>query len=429
MTTKVRALSIGAVLLTMMWLAGCDHYGCTSGATFGNSSCTASGSGLSGSGGGTNTSAAYVYAVDEGTNGAANGTIDGYALDTSVSTFGPISTYTAPAIPLNNGGTGMAVAQGVYLYAAIGSTNQIYGWTITSSGALTQIASSPFTSPAAGGYIGGVGQANMIVNPAGTLLFISDAVTSSVYVYSIGSGGVLTEVGAFSCPTGFTPINLATDGLGKYLYVINGSYSTHQGSGIAAFSIGTGSSLGTLTPVTGSPFTGTTYAMWQVAGDPTGKYLIGTTGRTVVYNGTDDKNLYVFSIGTNGALTLVTTQPTVYTPFSIAVPANTGGELVYSFGFNDDATAFNPVEGYAISSTGTLKAISGSPFSLGEGSWGQFDQSGTLLFSYASYIDQSTNTIVTQISPLSVGSGGALSEPIANTTLVTPGFWAVADVP
>lgn len=428
MTTKVRALLLAGLVLATMWLAGCDHYVC--GTTFGSSSCTSSGSGLSQGNGGTPTSAAYVYAVDEGTNGAANGTIDGYALDTTAVTFAPISNYTAPTIPLNSGGTGMAVAQGIYLYAAFGSVNQIFGWTIGSSGALTSIAGSPFSSAAAGGYISGVGQDNMIVNPAGTLLFISDAVTSSVYVYSIASGGALTSVGTFACPTGFTPMNLTTDGLGKYLYVVNGTDSTHQGHGIAAFSISSG---GALTPVAGSPFTASGYNMWQVRGEPTGKYLIGTSGTTVPVNGVDDDKLYVFSItqsGTSaGALTQLATQATNFSPYSIAVQSNANGNLVYSFSFNDTATGFNAIEGFSISSTGGLSPASGEPFAIGEGSWGQFDQSGALLFSYASFVNAGTNVVTTQISPLSVGSSGTLSAPVNSTTLVTPGFWAVADAP
>lgn len=428
MTTRVRTLWIAAVLLAMTWLAGCDHYVCSSGATFGGS-CTASGSGLS-QGNPTGSSSAFVFAVDEGVTGAANGTIDGYALNTTSSTFGATSGYTAPTVPLNSGGTGMAVAQGQYLYAALGSVNQIYGFTISSSGSLTAINGSPFASPASGGFIGGVGQDNMITNPAGSLLFISDAVTSSVYTYSIGTGGVLTEVGTTACPSGFTPMNLTTDGLGKYLYVIDGTYSNHQGHAIAAFSIGTS---GVLTPVTGSPFTAVGFNMWQVKGEPTGQFLIGTSGSTAAYGVADDLNLYVFQItqsGTSaGAISLLATQPTLNSPFSIAVQPNSGGNLVYSFSFNDTATGFNPIEGFTIASNGAMTAASGEPFSIGEGSWGQFDQSGALLFSYASFLDINTNTVVTQISPLSVGTGGTLSEPVSSTTLTTPGFWAVADAP
>jgi hypothetical protein len=154
----------------------------------------------------------------------------------------------------------------------------------------------------------------------------------------------------------------------------------------------------------------------------------------VVKSGVDDDHLYVFSIsqsGTNaGAIAPVTGSPfvTQYSPFSIAVQSNSNGNLLYSFSFNDTASAFNPVEGYAISSTGTLTADTNSPFGgVAEGSWGQFDQSGDFLFVYSSYINESTGDVVTQLGPLDVGTGGALTQPIFTLSLATPGFWAVTD--
>ena len=223
-------------------------------------------------------------------------------------------------------------------------------------------------------------------------------------------------------------MNLATDGLGKYLYVIDGTNSTHTGTAIAAFAIGTGTSLGILTPVVGSPFT---YPMWLVKGDPTGQFLIGTSGKTAFLSGTDDNNLYVFAItqsgSSAGAITQVTKQPTTNAPYSIAVQSNSGGNLVYSFGFNDTDTAFNPVEGYSLSGSGTLSQVTGSPFTIGEGSWAQFDQSGVYMFTYASFINVNTNVITTQLTPLVVGSTGSLSQPISTFPLITPGFWVVTD--
>jgi len=119
--------------------------------------------------------------------------------------------------------------------------------------------------------------------------------------------------------------------------------------------------------------------------------MIGTSGNSAApgfnTSGVDDLHLYTFSIGTTGALTEVGSFTTQYSPFSIAVSPNSGGNLVYSFSFNDTGTAFNSAEGYSISSTGTLTALSGSPFSgLTDGSWGQFDQSGQFLIDYASIL-------------------------------------------
>jgi hypothetical protein len=64
---------------------------------------------------------------------------------------------------------------------------------------------------------------------------------------------------------------------------------------------------------------------------------------------------------------------------------------------------------------------------VAEGSWGQFDQSGDFLFVYSSYTNESTGDVVTQLGPLDVGTGGALTQPIFTLTLATPGFWVVTD--
>jgi hypothetical protein len=427
MTKQVRTILVLIVALATLGLASCDHYNCANGLNFGSSTCTSSpitGPG-SGSTGGTAT-AAFVFAVDEGTG--TGGTIDGYTLDTTAQTLQVTPSYTAPAIPQNDGGVGMVVAQKQFLYAGFGTVGQLYGWTISSTGTLTAIAGSPFSAPFLGDFVTGVGEANMITNPAGTMLFISDNLQSLIHVFQIGTGGVLTEIAGSPFAVPFDPMNLGTDGLGKYLYASNGTFSTHTATEVAAYAIGT---TGALTLVPGSPFA---FPMWRVTGDPSGKFLVGTTGRSAFYSGTDDDHLYVFSItqtgATAGAITPVSGSPfpTVYSPFGIAVQSNTGGDLMYSLSINDTATGFNPVEGYTISSSGTLTADTGSPFSgLTNGSWGQFDQSGAFLMDYGSFLNISTNTVVTQLAPLEVGTGGVLTQPITTLILATPGFWVVTD--
>jgi len=420
MTMRVRAVLMLTVALALMGLASCDHYTCTSGATFGSSSCTATGSGL-GSGTGGSATAAFAFDVDEA------GTIDGYTLNTTAGTFEATSGYTAPTVPTNNGGVGMVVAQAKYLYAGFGDVGELYGWTIDSTGVLTAIGGSPFSAPFLADYVTGVGETNMIVNPAGTYLYFAATGVDEIYAFQIGNGGALTAVAGspFSAtfPLGGGPMNLAIDGLGKYLYASNGNYSSHTATQVLTYSIGSGGALTPVGTVLDSP-------MWLLKGEPTGKFMIGTSGNAVVDSGIDDDHLYVFSIGSTGALTEVAGSPfaTEFSPFSIAVQSNAGGNLVYSFSFNDTATAFNGVEGYEITSTGTLSAVSGSPFTgVAEGSWGQFDQSGAFLLVYASYVPEGTGSVITQLGPDEVGSAGLLTQPISTLTLATPGFWVVTD--
>jgi 6-phosphogluconolactonase len=421
MTMRVRAVLMLTVALAMMGLVSCDHYVCTSGAQFGSSSCTATGSGLGSGGSSGSATAAFAFDIDTA------GTIDGYTLNTTAGTFAPTTSYTAPTVPTSNGGVGMVVAQAQYLYAGFGNIGELYGWTIDSSGDLTAISGSPYSAPFLADYVTGVGETNMIVNPAGTLLFFAATGVDQIYAFQIGTGGALTAVAGspFSAtfPFGGGPMNLAIDGLGKYLYASNGNYLSHTATQILTYSIG---STGALTPVG----TALNSPMWLLKGEPTGKFMIGTSGNAVVDSGFDDTHLYVFSIGSTGALTEVTGSPftTQFSPFSIAVQSNSAGNLVYSFSFNDTATAFNGVEGYEISSTGTLTAVSGSPFTgVAEGSWGQFDQSGAFLMVYASYVPVGTDTVITQLGPDEIGSAGLLTQPISTLTLATPGFWVVTD--
>lgn len=403
MAIKVRVLLSSIVVLATTSLVGCGHYTC--GTTFGNATCASSGSGVS-QGGGTGAAAAFAF-VD------VSGTVDSYTLTTSPASFLFTPNYTGPTIPPNTSGTGMVVAQGQYLYSAFGGTGQIYGWTISSGGGLTAINGSPFSaSYMIGSTIGGT--QSMITNPAGTLLFVLNPSGDAVYVYQIGSGGVLTAAG-LPLLVPFEPENMATDGLGKYLYVGN-VVAGDATSEIAAYSIG---SSGSLTAVQGSPFS---YPMWLLQGDPSGKYLIGTTGSVI-----GDPHLYVFSIqqtGTNaGVIAPVPGSPfaTVYSPYRIAVQPNTGGNLVYSFSLNGIGTGDNPIEGYQLNtSTGALTAISGSPFSssTATGDWGKFDQSGAFLFAY--------DSATTEMGVFAVGSNGALTQPISTTAFFL-GSWAVTD--
>lgn len=443
MRNWVRVLIAMVALMALMMLAGCSGApGCTQ-VTFGGPVCSSSGSGSGfgstgggggGGGGGTNTPSAFVYAID-----ATNSAIDGFAFSNSGASFGVISNYTAPTLGTNDGGVGMVIAQSQYLYAALSSTDLIYEYAIASDGTLSPISSqATFNAPYLTDFVSGVGQANMILNPLGTVMFISDELGQKIHAYQIGTGGVLTEVtgSPFACPGGFEPMNLATDGLGQYLYAVNGDFSTHQGSGIAAFSIGTGSNLGVLTAIANSPYVGAPFNMWQLRGDPTGKYMIGTSGSSVAFSGADDDNLYVFSIAGSsaadpGALTLVTTQSTgAYSPYTIASQSNTTGDLVYSFGFTDisGVLSLNPIVGFTLTNAGGLTADTGSPFNLSsaEGTWGQFDQSGAFLFTYLSG-ENSSGVSLTQIAPLAAASDGTLTQPTTPITLNSPGFWAVTD--
>ena len=125
---KVRALLSSVVLLTTMWLVGCGHYTC--GITFGNSTCTSSGGGLSQGGGGNGTAVAFDFFLD-------GSSLDGAILDTS-GNFSLINNFVSQGLPLSGTFGGMVVVQKQWLYAA--KSSQIYAYSINgTTGALTAI--------------------------------------------------------------------------------------------------------------------------------------------------------------------------------------------------------------------------------------------------------------------------------------------------
>lgn len=424
MATKVRLLFslVAVIALAMLSLVGCGHYTC--GTTFGNATCGSGSGGNGGGGGGTSTPNAFAYAVDQ------NGSMDGYALNVTANTFGTVSTFIPPVLPVNKGGVGVVTAQGKYLYAVLEDVQKIFGWSIGTNGSLTALTGFPLSLPSLSGINGySYNQQVVITNPAGTLMFISESTNEQIVVYQISSGGGLTPVSGSPFSTAgasLAPENMGMDGLGRFLYVSQAS-STHSGTTVVGYSVSsTGANVGALTLISGSPFN---IPLWQMEGDPSGNYLIGISGKTQSLFGSDDKNLYVYSINqTTGVLTAAPGSPmaTVYAPFNIAIqPKTVNGEFIYSFSLNDAGTGTNPIEAYKLDpTTGALSLVSGSPFSLATPTaFGVFDQSGNYVFIYSG----SGSSV--SLGVLNVATSGSLMETLPTTPLVTSGYFAPSDVP
>lgn len=420
-TSKWTVFLSTTLMLSVLLLSSCGyHYKC--GVTFGSSSCTSSGTGIGTTG--NSTSTAFAYSI------AFAGSVNGNSLaGATTPSFQAITGFSAPTVPASDPSAEIVVVPKKFVYAVFPGSNELFGWSINATGTLSAVTGSPYTIASLGNMISnstGVNLSSMVVNPAGTFLFIAYAGSDQIDVYQIGSTGALTRVtGApFSTLGTIQPWNLAFDGLGKYLYVTSGMEGL--GGSVAAYSV---SSSGTLTAVPGSPFA---FNMWELQGDPSGKFMIGISGKSNALNGqTDDKSLYVFNIqqsGANaGALSQVSGSPfaTAFAPVNLAVqPVATNGSFVYSFSMS--FLGPNPVEGYQLdTTTGTLSVLTNSPFgTLGTAPWGTFDQSGAFLFIFESLSTTSS------LGVLSVAPGsGDLSEPISPLSLDLTTYFAVTDAP
>src|SRR5450631_1464981 len=277
--------------LIMLFLVNCSGApGCPQ-ADFGNSSCSPGGGGIGGGGGGGGgTPAAFAYVVDQ------NGALDGYGLDPTLPSFGTISSFTPPTLPVNAGGAGVVVAQNQFVYAIFpeAGIQELFGWSKDKNGNLTQLSGFPISLLSLNSITQFTyNQQVLITNPAGTLLFISETADRQILVYQIASDGSLTLAPGSPVSTvsaSLTPQNMAMDGNGKFLYVMQDSID-HSGQFVVGYSV---TSTGVLTQIPGN--WGNSIPIWEMVGDPDGLFMIGITGKVQFLFGSSDKNLYIYKI-------------------------------------------------------------------------------------------------------------------------------------
>ena len=408
MTAKARALGSLAVVLSTMWLAGCGHYVC--GTTFGNATCSSSGTGTGGNTGVTS----FVYFMDDSAQQMA---AEGLNVSSS-GKFVPLN-FVTPTFPTNvtgQGGSlgtldcGVLVVNKTYLYIPF-ENNNVYGFTInTSTGALTEMTGSPFAVS--------VACTAAAADPAGKYLFVGGTGGISVMTISATDGTLAEMAGSPFDTTIVSPMQVVTDGMGKYLYSVDGT-------AITQFSYGTTglTSLGTAL----------TSNMAMLASEPTGKYMVGVTAIYGQASTTPDTHVYEFTIAQSGSSTpgtlTQTATPTAstYSPVYVAVTPN--GSFVYTFSLTESGGVLSddPIEGFALNaSTGALTELSGlSPFTTLKGQMGKFDQSGDYLFEIGLESTTSTSGMI----PLGVnGSTGAIGSTLGYAGAVSTSY-AVTDAP
>ena len=392
----IRLFLRSALLLGTMWLGGCGHYTC--GTTFGPTTCTPTGAGLSQGEGSKHIShTAFVYFMDDQAAGMA---LEGLNVANSQK-FSPVSSFVSPVFPVNTLGAngGLVIVSKTFLYMPFANGN-LYGYSIDpTTGALNAVPKSFYT-------LTGSGEA-IAADPNGAVLFVGGSAGISTFTVNANDGS-LTAIGTTT--TVGTPTQITTDGLGKYVYALTGNT-------ITAFTYTSGGILG---PVTGSPFS---VRMAQIAGEITGRFLFGITAENGA-GGAVDNHIYVFSIAFGGGLNQFGSPvPTLASPVYLAVSPN--GKFVYTFDQTSSlATTINePMEGFMFS-TGTLTALGASPFTGLNAELGKFDQSGLYLFAVADV--PSSN--LSGVFAYGVDASGVLSSTLDHAGVVSRSF-AVTDEP
>ncbi|MFZ3342805.1 MAG: beta-propeller fold lactonase family protein [Terriglobales bacterium] len=264
---------------------------------------------------------------------------------------GTLSQNTTPTPAGGSGPHGAVVdPSGKYLLVTNTFTNNISVFSIDSgSGALTPVAGSPFYA--------NNGPGEILIAPSGDLVYVTNSGVGTVTGFTFStSTGVLTSVGA-PYYSGAGASGIAVDNTGTHLYVANTSAINNPPTSvgnISGFNINQtqGASYGTLSPITGSPFTAFAGSgPSALVRSSNGNFLFATTPG-------GSYSVWAFTIvQPSGMLT-----PTINSPFSVA----SGG----LFALIDNTGSFfyigspTGIQGYTYDqNTGQPTVITGSPYS------------------------------------------------------------------
>jgi 6-phosphogluconolactonase len=267
----------------------------------------------------------------------------------NIASDGTLSQNTTPTPAGGTGPHGVVVdPSGKFLLVTNTFTDNISVFSIDSgSGALTPVAGSPFYANSGPGEI--------LIAPSGDLVYVTNSGVGTVTGFTFSnSTGLLTSVGPPSY-SGAGATGMAVDNTGTHLYVANTSAVNNPPTSvgnISGFNINQtqGASYGTLSPVTGSPFTAVAGSGPTALARSPNNFLFATTpGGTY--------SVWVFTIAQSGVLT-----PTINSPFSVA----SGG----LFALLDNTGSFfyigspTGIQGYVPDqNTGQPVVITGSPYS------------------------------------------------------------------
>jgi len=241
-------------------------------------------------------------------------------------------------------------SSGNFGYMSIIGAAPLYGATVDTTGNLTAIPGLPTV---------GTGQGFGAIDSTGTYFFIphnnlNGGVGGAVAAYRIGAGGALTSLG--STATGGRPVTAVIHPAGTFVLSSN---NDPPGS-VAVMAI---SGNGTLSAVSGSPFTtGAGSAPTGIAFHPTKNFVYVTDSNT-----TASKVAAYAMDSATGVLT-----PVAGSPFATGGAFAQGGRVnptgKFFYVANNNNNAAGSIAVFSIDqTTGALTAISGSPFATPAG--------------------------------------------------------------
>ncbi len=332
---EIRTLTHTAIFAFLVWLFALG--GCGGSRSSGN---PAPGAANPGGSGGSVGTPKFVYALNGSALGGA--AIAGFHMDPAT---GVLTTLSGSPFSIGVGGSTSPSAM-----AATPRTEFVYvaDWfnkdiliirADPGSGALTKTAVIPvpsFQNPV-----------SMRIEPKGRFLFCADVLGMQVQAFAIGSDGNLAAVPGSPFQTSEPTGNLTIDASGHFLFL--GGDTT-----ISGFVIG---SNGSLTPTPGSPVTVRAPFINPDKG-PTGLTAVLDPGARFLYAiDSTAPAVFVYAVASDGTLTAVSGSPFTIDNSGTSADISKDGKFLFVGGFASvSALAVN-------TQTGAVRAVMGSPFS------------------------------------------------------------------
>lgn len=302
----------------------------------------------------------YLYAAPINIPSTNPAQVFGYSIDPATGTLAQLPTspfQVADAITLNGASTGFGtIYLGATSFLSGGLAPTINAFSIGSDGSLSpSIAGSPYAAAPLTNALSGAGPA---LSGSSPFLYATEyegntGVAGGVVGYSVGAGGVLTEIpgSPFATPANGSPTSIVYNPMGYLYVVLVAAASTSPQFTLAGFSVN--QTTGTLTPLPGSPFA--VNGLAALVTDPTGQFL---------FTGVDNTQTIIeYQVNpSNGLLTqLPGISAHVYAPFFV------WNQYLYASSM-DASGKLGGISAFSINeTTGTLTPVPGSPFTATDG--------------------------------------------------------------
>jgi 6-phosphogluconolactonase (cycloisomerase 2 family) len=278
----------------------------------------------------------YAYVVNN-SGAALQGGVLQYSIDKHKGTLSVVqapdasSNITGPVLPVPTGKVPLAIAidpNDNFVFVANSGSDSISVYSLDqSTGALKEVAGSPFTT----------GATPVSLVARGSSLFVANQGAATISVYSFDSKSGALTINGTPTAAGANTTSIDSDSGGHYLFVADGTANT-----VSTFTISGSSVSGTATPA----MAGTMPSNVHV--DPQGKYVYVTNSGS--------NNVSAFSIGGSGALMAVSGSPFAAGTAPSYATSNSDGSVLWVTNKGSANISAFEVSG------GALSAASGSPY-------------------------------------------------------------------